>query len=84
MTEATNIQLATKSFRANVLTWNASKLRHEGETRGITGWETAPLSTLAEAIVQHERDQLRSDSAYQPETPTSPGPARKGVNRLNR
>jgi len=84
MTEATRIQQETKSFRAEVETWSESKLRKTGEELGIPGYETAPKVTLAEAIVQHERDQLRTDAAGAPELPSSPGPARKGSNRLSR
>ena len=78
------IQLATRQFREAVLTWTEDELRDEGESRGIAGSDTVPLSTLAEAIVQHERDQVRANTGSAPETPESPGPARKGVNRLNR
>ncbi len=73
MTDAIRIQQQTKSFRAQVLSWSEAKLRHEGEERGIAGWETAPLVTLAEAITQHERDQVRSTAHGAPELPVSPG-----------
>ena len=84
MTEATRIQQETKSFRAEVQTWSEKKLRQKGAELGIPGSETAPQVTLAEAIVQHERDQLRADAAGAPETPVSPGPQQRGTNRLNR
>ena len=84
MTESTAIQGQTKSFRDEVMTWSEKKLRETGAELGIPGSDTAPQVTLAEAIVQHERDQLRSDATGAPELPTSPRPARKGINRLNR
>lgn len=83
MTEATRIQSETKDFRAEVEAWSETKLRREAEDRGIPGFETAPKVTLAEAIVQHERDQLRTDAHGAPELPESPGAKRKGTNRLN-
>jgi hypothetical protein len=82
--KADDVQLATKNFRDEVLTWSEDKVRKEGKERGIPGWDTVPVTTLAEAIVQHERDQVRASTGSAPETPESPGAARKGVNRLNR
>ena len=84
MTIENDVQAYTKAYRAEVMTWPEEKLRSEGAKLGIPGYETAPLVTLAEAIVQHERDQVRTDASGAPELPETPGPARKGVNRLNR
>jgi hypothetical protein len=84
VTDATRIQEETKDFRDEVEGWSEAKLRKEGEERGIPGYETAPKVTLAEAIVQHERDQLRIEAHGQPELPESPGVIVRGDNRLSR
>lgn len=59
MTEAAGVQGTTKSFRDAVADWAESKLRKEGQARGIPGAETLDKTTLREAIVQDERDRLR-------------------------
>jgi hypothetical protein len=84
VSEASRIQDETKEFRAEVEGWSETKLRQEGEDRGIPGYETAPQVTLAEAIVQHERDQLRTDAHGAAELPETPGLRSVGTNRLSR
>lgn len=67
MTEATNIQIATRSFREEVAKWSESKLRKEGAERGIPDSETLDKTTLREAIVQDWRSDRREDATFQPQ-----------------
>lgn len=75
MTGKKTIQQQTKEYREEVSTWPEEKLRERGAELGIPGAETAPKVTLAEAIVQHDRDQLRSEAAQAPAITTPTGPA---------
>lgn len=72
MTESTRIQQETHDFRATVLGWGEAKARKEGEERGIPQASTLDLTTLREAIVQHERDRKRADVHGQPILPDRP------------
>lgn len=70
--EQTRIQQDTHEFRDEVAGWSDSKLRKEGEDRDIPGYETLDRTTLREAIVQDERDNLREEVHGKPILPDSP------------
>ncbi len=70
--DSTRIQADTKNFRAEVATWSESKLRKEGEARGIPGAETLDKTTLREEIVELERDDLRTEVHGSPILPDRP------------
>lgn len=70
--DSTRIQQDTKGFRDEVAGWSETRLRKEGEDRGIPGAATLDKTTLREAIVQHERDELRDEVHGTPILPDSP------------
>lgn len=81
MTEAIEIQQATKAFREEVAKWAETKLRREGEDRGIPQADTLDKTTLREAIVQGWRDDRRADVAGNPQVRNATG---LGSNRRRR
>jgi hypothetical protein len=70
--DQTRIQQETHEFRNTVAGWGEARLRQEGEDRQVPDADTLDLTTLREAIVQHERDRLRADVAHDPILPDSP------------
>ena len=69
----TKIQLATQEYRDTVLAMDENDVRSLAEDLGIDGFETTPLITLREEIVQHKRNEYRAYSYPSPQMQTHPG-----------
>ena len=69
----TKIQLATQEYRDTVLAMDENDVRSLAEDLGIDGFETTPLITLREELVQHKRNEYRAYSYPSPVAQTHPG-----------